>query len=476
NSGVRLREGGHINRSLLALGNCITALAAGDGEKYINYRDSKLTRLLKAALGGPSKTAMIAHISPGVQQREETRNTLLYARRARAISNRVKKFTYQGQATDTNYIIQELRNEVKRLQMKLDQRDSHSSDNNVSPPYANSNPTISPQTSPTVSQTQLRNSPSPGIVPNPPPVSKSGEDYLGKRDRPDLSTTKQEIVALFDEEFRLRNDLLKLDGAMLQSALDCEILRLMVLDWETLKIQRDSDGEATSEDSDHGKSEITSVMAELKQVRQEQDRLLAMRTNVENQLKIIRDKISQTEDDANQYLPDAQREILSVLCKLQQDQVQKMSIEIEAELKRRGSLLLRCLRQKALGEAIIHRQRHFLNAIAGNPPKTGETGSSGGSGHSSNFLPPLTKPASGERLFHSPPNQRINSRNHLPPLSGIPKTTKYSEFRKNRLNQRRRSSSDEDLDMTKPSNDPPKANLGRKHRVNSPDMRYKPPY
>lgn len=101
-------------------------------------------------------------------------------------------------------------------------------------------------------------------------------------------------------------------------------------------------------------------MDELKQVRKEQDKLLQLRSNVESQLKATRAKISQTEDDASQFLPEVQREILSVLCKLQQEQVQKISVEIEAELKRRGSLLLRCLRQKALGEAIIHRQRHFL--------------------------------------------------------------------------------------------------------------------
>ena len=196
--------------------------------------------MLQAALGGPSKTAMIAHISPGVQQREETRNTLLYARRARAISNRVKKFTYQGQATDTNHIIQELRNEVKRLQLKLDQRDSHSSD------ASGASYTIATNNGSSSNLLQHIAAPSP-----PLPGGGGGgtsekntvDSMLGKRDRPDLSGIKDEIVQLFDEEFRLRNDLIKLDGAMLQSALDCEILRLMVLDWETLKIQRDSDGE-----------------------------------------------------------------------------------------------------------------------------------------------------------------------------------------------------------------------------------------
>jgi len=47
NRGRRMVEGAHINRSLLALGNCINALVSGNKNHYINYRDSKLTRLLK---------------------------------------------------------------------------------------------------------------------------------------------------------------------------------------------------------------------------------------------------------------------------------------------------------------------------------------------------------------------------------------------------------------------------------------------
>src|SRR5690606_6674994 len=57
NRGLRLREGAKINRSLLALANCINAL--GDKSKkgfFVPYRDSKLTRLLKDSLGGNCKT------------------------------------------------------------------------------------------------------------------------------------------------------------------------------------------------------------------------------------------------------------------------------------------------------------------------------------------------------------------------------------------------------------------------------------
>lgn len=77
NRGIRLREGAQINRSLLALANCINAL--GDKSKkgiFVPYRDSKLTRLLKDSLGGNSKTVMIACVHPGATNFEESVNTL----------------------------------------------------------------------------------------------------------------------------------------------------------------------------------------------------------------------------------------------------------------------------------------------------------------------------------------------------------------------------------------------------------------
>ncbi|NXT90548.1 KIF19 protein, partial [Anhinga rufa] len=89
NRGQRMKEGAHINRSLLALGNCIKALSNQASTKYINYRDSKLTRLLKDSLGGNSRTVMIAHISPASTAFEESRNTLTYAHRAKSIRTTV---------------------------------------------------------------------------------------------------------------------------------------------------------------------------------------------------------------------------------------------------------------------------------------------------------------------------------------------------------------------------------------------------
>ncbi|EFJ13860.1 hypothetical protein SELMODRAFT_234668 [Selaginella moellendorffii] len=89
--GNRFKEGVHINRGLLALGNVISAL--GDDKKrkeggHVPYRDSKLTRLLQDSLGGNSRTTMIACVSPADSNAEETLNTLKYANRARNIQNK----------------------------------------------------------------------------------------------------------------------------------------------------------------------------------------------------------------------------------------------------------------------------------------------------------------------------------------------------------------------------------------------------
>ncbi|CAN1274174.1 Kinesin-like protein KIN-4A [Linum perenne] len=89
--GLRFKEGIHINKGLLALGNVISALGDEKRRKeglHVPYRDSKLTRLLQDSLGGNSRTVMIACISPADINAEETLNTLKYANRARNIQNK----------------------------------------------------------------------------------------------------------------------------------------------------------------------------------------------------------------------------------------------------------------------------------------------------------------------------------------------------------------------------------------------------
>ncbi|XP_028262677.1 kinesin-like protein KIF1C isoform X1 [Parambassis ranga] len=88
--GTRLKEGANINKSLTTLGKVISALAEMQSNKkrksdFIPYRDSVLTWLLKENLGGNSRTAMIAALSPADINYEETLSTLRYADRAKQI-------------------------------------------------------------------------------------------------------------------------------------------------------------------------------------------------------------------------------------------------------------------------------------------------------------------------------------------------------------------------------------------------------
>ncbi|XP_058827514.1 kinesin-like protein unc-104 isoform X4 [Topomyia yanbarensis] len=119
--GTRLKEGANINKSLTTLGKVISALAemASKSKKskkadFIPYRDSVLTWLLRENLGGNSKTAMIAAISPADINYDETLSTLRYADRAKQI---VCKAVVNEDANAK--LIRELKEEIQKLRELL---------------------------------------------------------------------------------------------------------------------------------------------------------------------------------------------------------------------------------------------------------------------------------------------------------------------------------------------------------------------
>ncbi|XP_011863401.1 PREDICTED: kinesin-like protein KIF16B isoform X2 [Vollenhovia emeryi] len=124
-TGQRLKEGAHINKSLVTLGTVISTLselssASGDASvskrnTFIPYRDSVLTWLLKDSLGGNSKTIMIATISPAECNYNDTLSTLRYANRAKNIIN---KPTINEDANVK--LIRELRAEIEKLKSLID--------------------------------------------------------------------------------------------------------------------------------------------------------------------------------------------------------------------------------------------------------------------------------------------------------------------------------------------------------------------
>jgi kinesin family protein 18/19 len=118
----RLQEGANINRSLLALANCINALGANyRSGQHIPFRNSKLTRLLKDSLGGTCRTTMIANISPSTLSYEDTLNTLKYASRTKNIKINASRKVINVRAHLGQYkeMIETLNGQVALLRARL---------------------------------------------------------------------------------------------------------------------------------------------------------------------------------------------------------------------------------------------------------------------------------------------------------------------------------------------------------------------
>lgn len=114
--GERLKEAQHINRSLSALGDVISALA--QKSTHIPYRNSKLTQVLQDSLGGQAKTLMFVHINPEINALGETISTLKFAERVASIelgAARSNKETGE---------IRELKEEISNLKLSLERKEA----------------------------------------------------------------------------------------------------------------------------------------------------------------------------------------------------------------------------------------------------------------------------------------------------------------------------------------------------------------
>ena len=126
--GQRLKEGSNINKSLLALSNVINKLSqnngnnsgAGGGNFFVNYRDSKLTRLLQNSLGGNSKTAIICTITDDSEHYTETMNTLHFGNKAKNIKTVIKVNEIKNQNCQQMLLENErLKKKLKELEQEL---------------------------------------------------------------------------------------------------------------------------------------------------------------------------------------------------------------------------------------------------------------------------------------------------------------------------------------------------------------------
>ncbi|XP_043464822.1 kinesin-like protein KIF19 isoform X2 [Leptopilina heterotoma] len=338
NQGKRLQEGAHINRSLLALGNCINALSGG--ARYVNYRDSKLTRLLKDALSGNCRTVMIAHVSPATIHRDESRNTLIYADRANRISNKVERNVLDVSYHVSQYrdIISDLKNEISRLRTKMtDDR-------------------------PRFDELKTNN--------------QRGTDF---------KTLREKIVSVFKEQMRLRRKLMEMDSHLLSLNIAAEQQHQVISHWESrnnklYKANREStssrpgtvsqieevDDADFIEDGKEDDMAVEQAWAELSEISRERERYSEMRMATERELESCRKRGATLEDELPSRInSDEERELLALMLRVHELEADKMMLQSERlvkqhELRRRELMLLRYDRQRQISDEIITRQRRIM--------------------------------------------------------------------------------------------------------------------
>ncbi|XP_051187766.1 kinesin-like protein KIN-7I isoform X2 [Lolium perenne] len=127
--GVRLKEGSHINKSLMTLGTVIKKLSEGvKGQGgHVPYRDSKLTRILQPALGGNANTAIICNITLAQIHADETKSSLQFASRALRVTNCAEVNEILTDAA----LLKRQRKEIEELRAKLKNSQSEHWDEDV---------------------------------------------------------------------------------------------------------------------------------------------------------------------------------------------------------------------------------------------------------------------------------------------------------------------------------------------------------
>ncbi|KAG6704931.1 hypothetical protein I3842_07G156600 [Carya illinoinensis] len=113
-AGTRLKEGAHINRSLLTLGTVIRKLSKGR-TGHIPYRDSKLTRILQNSLGGNARTTIVCTMSPARSHVEQSRNTLLFANCAKEVTTNAQVNVLMSDKA----LVKQLQRELARLEGEM---------------------------------------------------------------------------------------------------------------------------------------------------------------------------------------------------------------------------------------------------------------------------------------------------------------------------------------------------------------------
>ncbi|XP_037522909.1 kinesin-like protein KIF19 isoform X2 [Rhipicephalus sanguineus] len=395
NTGMRLKEGAHINKSLLALGNVINALATRN-PKYVNFRDSKLTRLLKEALSGNCRTVMVAHISPASAHYDESRNTLVYAERARNITNKVRCNLVDVSHHVKQYqsIITELRQEIQKLQDRIEMNDSAASREPPSPSATSPDDASADNKMAANGHNDNRSTEDEEEALRHNGASDENNDgrhnhhhqHREEQRRADSAARERhlhndkadadreirelraELMEAFNRQMEVRRKMMEIDNFLLALSTDLEKLSIVINQWETQKAKYEAtEGEGSPEEEP---GYIRQAWEDIEYIQGEQQKFLAMREDVEKEFEEAREHTYRlTENLPNVASSEEQRELLRLLTQVHKLEVEKIEMQTdqlirEHELRQRDLMIVRYDRQRLLCDEIIGKQKVLIDELS----------------------------------------------------------------------------------------------------------------
>jgi kinesin family protein 18/19 len=375
NVGQRLVEGANINRSLLALGNCINALGEkGNKGNFVPYRDSKLTRLLKDSLGGNCRTVMIANISSAESSFEETLNTLKYANRAKNIKTNVQRNVLNVNYHISEYVelINNLRGEIQVLKSQISSgnsvervatshfpRDMGKANAKISSPGGPSNGQAAHLGGPSTPFQALRES------------LRSGAAGEG---REIVNSMRQRIVDNFQEKMQLRRSLIELEDQNVQNSIEVSKRQLLIVQWSEKHgnfLKKSGISSLTKSDFAayilaNGSPEIIEAWQECEQLRKAIIKNNGMKKNIAKRLRHNeRDAEKFREDLVTNVTGEDRRELMALQYQVGRLELENMELEQhrivhESILKGKDLIIQKLKLQLAVRNKLINRQQVVL--------------------------------------------------------------------------------------------------------------------
>ncbi|XP_077305270.1 kinesin-like protein KIF19 isoform X2 [Lithobates pipiens] len=357
NQGKRIKEGAHINLSLLALGNCITALSERGSHAHVNYRDSKLTRLLKGALSGNSRTIMIAHVSPSIAAYDESRTTLIYASRTKNIRTRVRQ-NYENaaqRATKYGRVLYNLHNELEKLHQRINEHGREIK---------------------RLMKTEVKIK-----------SAQEESDQAGDSDKEQkLNDLVEQFRCVLEEHMKVKCCLLQLDNSHLEQHIDTVHHLATIADWEqdrqcyTQQRPRKTAGDTIDmgEEEEDGDSDITEphevMMAreEINILLAEQQKTSAKMTTLKEQWTNSTFKASQLEKQIPDKFSSDQGELFRLLHKIHELQVSNSELLSRSMCKdsllyQKDFVILGYQHYRSLCEKIINLQQTLIDEKVHDP-------------------------------------------------------------------------------------------------------------